>query len=40
MIAGSIYELLKGDVELSSDCEYSAMTPWAVLQGVNASTRS
>jgi len=37
MIAGNLYELLRREVELSADCEYSGMTPWAVVRGVNAS---
>ena len=39
MIAGNIYELLGGNVELSSDTGYNGMTPCAVLEGISASTK-
>lgn len=37
MIAGNLYELLKQDVELSSDLDHEGRFPYAVVRGANVS---
>ncbi|GAG42469.1 unnamed protein product, partial [marine sediment metagenome] len=37
MIAGNVYELLGGDVELSSDVDPVRRVPWAVVEGLSVS---
>ena len=38
MVAGNIYDILNGNVELSSDTDYRGFTPHAVIEGVSIST--
>ena len=37
MVAGNLYEILNGTVELSSDADYDGATPYAVVEGVTVS---
>ena len=37
MIAGNLFEILRQDVELSSDTDYEGSTPYAVVDGVSVS---
>jgi PmbA protein len=39
MIAGNLYEILAGNVELSADTDYDGSTPYAVVEGITASTK-
>ena len=38
MVAGNIYDLLNGNIELSSDLDYRGFTPHAVIEGVSISS--
>ncbi|MFW6062401.1 MAG: TldD/PmbA family protein [Planctomycetota bacterium] len=40
MISGNLYDLLAGEVRLSSDTNYTGRMPWAVLEGADASARA
>lgn len=39
MIAGNLYEILNGNVELSADTSYDGTYPFAVVEGVSASAK-
>lgn len=39
MIAGNLYDILAGSVELSSDTNYDGSTPYAVIEGITASAK-
>jgi PmbA protein len=40
MIAGNLYDILGGNVELSSDTSYDGTYPYAVVEGITASTKA